>query len=157
AVHEEPINAHAGLLSALERRLDDGSTRTYGLVRGHDSLRAVHVVQAQSLGRLEAVSGGQQLVLEARCVLQAELDQRLSSVRKDVRILRERVPVGYLAPIEAEVKELRSATRAAARAAFESAVQLGRDPKMLLSKGQASRLFADYLKREEFLQLRPLI
>jgi glycosyltransferase involved in cell wall biosynthesis len=43
------------------------------------------------------------------------------------------------------------------RVAFESAIQLGRVPKSVISEKQATELFRDYLDRDELLQLRPLI
>src|SRR5699024_10450489 len=81
----------------------------------------------------------------------------LNSARKDIRALRSRVPAGFLDPVEANIKELRVTARSAMRNSFESGIQLGRAPESLLSPGQASRLFTDYLSRDELLQLRPLI
>lgn len=81
----------------------------------------------------------------------------LGVVRKDVRTLRTRVPARFLEPLEADVRELRTTTRTALRSAFESAIQLGRDPRAFLTERQAARLFLDYLERDQLLQLRPLI
>lgn len=77
--------------------------------------------------------------------------------RKDVQILRSRVPAGFLDPVEKQLMDLRATSREALRSTFESAVQLGRDPREVISERLAHRLFKDYLDREEFLRLRPLI
>ena len=81
----------------------------------------------------------------------------LDAARKDIRTLRARVPAGFLDPVESNIKELRAAARTAMRNSFESGIQFGREPRSLLSPAQASRLFVDYLSRDELLQLRPLI
>ncbi|ASK65534.1 hypothetical protein CFK39_06455 [Brachybacterium avium] len=82
---------------------------------------------------------------------------RLLSVQRDVRTLRSRVPANFLEPVETDLRTLRATARTTMRATFEAAVQLGRDPRSILSEGQASQLFADYIKRGEYLQTRPLI
>ena len=89
--------------------------------------------------------------------LQERNGAHLGAARKDIRTLRARVPAGFLDPVESSLKEVRAAARTAMRNSFESGIQLGREPSSLLSPGQASRLFVDYLNRDELLQLRPLI
>src|SRR5699024_2245589 len=89
--------------------------------------------------------------------LQERNGAHLGAARKDIRTLRARVPAGFLDPVESSLKEVRAAARTAMRNSFESGIQLGREPSSLLSPGQASRLFVDYLNRDERLQLRPLI
>ena len=82
---------------------------------------------------------------------------RLRAVKRDLQVLRRRVPAGFLGDVESEVTVLGDLSRATLRIAFESAVRLGRDPRDLMSKEQASQLFDDYLSRGELLKLRPLI
>src|SRR5699024_7624167 len=87
----------------------------------------------------------------------ARTRDRLEPVRRDVRTLRERVPSGFLEPVEARVAELSSTSTATLRMAFETGVQLERDPRSLLTPKQAKKLFDEYLRAEQYLQLKPLI
>lgn len=81
----------------------------------------------------------------------------LDGVRKDVRVLRSRVPSGFLDLLEGEVATLRDETREQARTSFESAIRLGRDPRSFLPLESAQRLFADYYARGDYLKVRPLL
>lgn len=83
--------------------------------------------------------------------------ERLDLVRKDLRVLRSRVPSGFLAPLEGEVSTLQDRSREQARTSFESAIQLGRDPRSFLSLVSARKLFADYFSRGDYLRVRPLL
>ncbi len=85
------------------------------------------------------------------------LTTSIATVGKDLKVLRRRVPAGFLEPISADVDGLSSDMRNLRRVAFEASLQLGRDPRSLLSSDQAADLFRDYLERGELLQLRPLI
>lgn len=87
----------------------------------------------------------------------ARTRDRLEPVRRDVRTLRERVPAGFLEPVEAQVTELSSTSTATLRMAFETGLQLERDPRSLLTPKQAKKLFEEYLRAEQYLQLKPLI
>lgn len=82
---------------------------------------------------------------------------RLRAVKRDLQVLRRRVPAGFLGDVESKVTGLDDVSRATLRIAFESAVRLGRDPRDLMSREQASQLFDDYVSRGELLKLRPLI
>src|SRR5690625_2004286 len=83
--------------------------------------------------------------------------EQLLGIRKQLKVLRNRVPAGYLQPVQDEIHELRQSALALLRTSFESAFQLKRDPKTLLSTRQAEALFQEYLLVDEILQLRPLI
>ena len=83
--------------------------------------------------------------------------ERLEPVRRDLRTLRGRVPSGFLDPVESNLAELDQTTMATMRSAFESGIQLNRDPKSLLPPEQAAKLFDDYLRSKEYLKLKPLI
>ncbi|MGO2559295.1 glycosyltransferase [Brachybacterium sp.] len=87
----------------------------------------------------------------------ARTRDRLEPVRRDVRTLRERVPSGFLEPVEARVAELDSTSTATLRMAFETGIQLERDPRSLLTRLQAKTLFDGYVLTEQYLQLKPLI
>ncbi|MGP9846305.1 glycosyltransferase [Brachybacterium sp. 107] len=88
---------------------------------------------------------------------QKKSTERLEAVRKDLRVLRSRVPSGFLGPLEEEVSTLRAGSREQARTSFESAIQLGRDPRSFLSLESARKLFADYYSRGDYLRVRPLL
>lgn len=85
------------------------------------------------------------------------VNTKLLAVRKDVQVLRRRVPGGFLDEVESRTEALDEKVRETLRIAFESAVQLNRDPKTTISTVQATQLFDDYLSRGELLKLRPLI
>lgn len=87
----------------------------------------------------------------------AKTTERLEPMRRNLRHLRERVPSGSLESMGSRLTELDEATMATIRSAFESGVQLDRDPKSLLTEKLAVRLFNDYLGNEEYLKLKPLI
>ncbi|WP_344717385.1 glycosyltransferase [Brevibacterium daeguense] len=85
------------------------------------------------------------------------LAQEVARVHRDLKVLRRRVPANFLAPVKSDLAELKNGTADNTRVAFESALQLGRRPENIISKHQATKLFRDYLNRDELLQLRPLI
>lgn len=88
---------------------------------------------------------------------QREFAEQLKTIRKDLRVLRGRVPSGYLVPVENELESIRGLTRANARSAFENALLLGRNPDSVLSPVGARSLFEDYKSRGDFLSMRPLL
>src|SRR5699024_5170052 len=81
----------------------------------------------------------------------------LVGIRRQLKVLRNRVPAGYLEPVQNEIREHRNSAQALLRTTFESAIQLKRDPRSVLTPIQAEGLFQDYLLRNELLQLSPLI
>lgn len=83
--------------------------------------------------------------------------QRIRSIHKDLQVLRRRVPAAFLKPIEGDVARIDSTGRETLRIAFEAALQMGRNPRAILTDAQATRLFNDYLQRGQYLNLRPLI
>ncbi|MGO2360773.1 MAG: glycosyltransferase, partial [Brachybacterium tyrofermentans] len=83
--------------------------------------------------------------------------ERLDLVRKDLRVLRSRVPSGFLAPLEGEVSTLQDRSREHARTSFETAIQLGRSPRSILTVESARKLFQDYYSRGDYLRVRPLL
>src|SRR5699024_6859162 len=83
--------------------------------------------------------------------------ERLEPVRRDLRTLRGRVPSGFLDPVTSNLKYLDAVATATMRSSFESGIQLNREPKSLLSRELAAKLFADYLRNEEYLKIKPLI
>lgn len=115
--------------ASLAQRIDEGATETSTLRKSVRNLDA-------SLARTR---------------------DRLEPVRRDVRTLRERVPSGYLDQVEARVSNLSATTAVSLRMAFETGIQLQRDPRSLLTPKQARKLFDEYLRAEQYLQLKPLI
>ncbi|PWH06452.1 hypothetical protein DEO23_05640 [Brachybacterium endophyticum] len=148
-------------LATRTKNLESRASDLAGSVENHDARLVEHDTHltdhdarltdddARITGQAETLSGHGEKIEAGK--------KRTASVGKDVRTLRARVPAGYLDAVEGDVKELRATTRTNVRNSFESAIQLGRDPKALLTKSQAARLFTDYVKRGELLQLRPLI
>ncbi|AZT96046.1 glycosyltransferase [Brevibacterium aurantiacum] len=82
---------------------------------------------------------------------------RLRAVKRDLQVLRRRVPAGFRDEIDSRVTVVDDVARVTLRIAFESAVRLGRNPRGTMSIEQAGQLFDDYVSRGELLQLRPLI
>lgn len=82
---------------------------------------------------------------------------QLAGIHRQLKVLRNRVPAGYLDPVEAEIRDHKIRAQALLRTTFESAIQLKRNPRSLLTESQAEGLFQDYLQRDELLQLSPLI
>ncbi|MDT0212629.1 heparinase II/III family protein [Rothia sp. ARF10] len=78
-------------------------------------------------------------------------------LKRDVKVLRERVPAGFLESLQSDLVDLRGSTRETVRSTFESGIQLGREPRSLLSRELARTLFRDYLEGDDLLELRPLI
>ncbi|GAA1946118.1 hypothetical protein GCM10009689_29120 [Brevibacterium antiquum] len=85
------------------------------------------------------------------------LQDRAKVLRKDIQVLRRRVPAGYLDSMQSDVAMINDTGRETLRIAFESAIRLGRDPKSVLSDQQARRLFDAYIERGQFLNTRPLL
>ena len=86
-----------------------------------------------------------------------KLQDRALTLRKDIQVLRRRVPAGYLDSVQSDVVMINDTGRETLRIAFESAIQLGRDPKSVLSVQQALRLFDAYVERGQLLNIGPLI
>lgn len=127
----------------LSTRAKNLETRTRELATRHGSL--AELVQVQ---RDEVLQADQQVRAMA---------QQVSRIHKDVRSLRGRVPAGFLGPIEGELADLQATSRESRRLVFESALQLGRSPRDIVSARMADDLFKDYLSRGELIRLRPLI
>lgn len=87
----------------------------------------------------------------------ATLEAANENNQKTLRILRKRVPAGFLDSVTESIANHETLQRDTSRLAFESAIQLNRAPGSLLSEHQANELFADYMQRHEYIQLRPLI
>lgn len=87
----------------------------------------------------------------------SDMRDQLAGVHRQLKVLRNRVPAGYLKPLQSEVRDHRKSVQALLRTSFESAIQLKRDPRSLLTPAQAEELFQDYFSRSELLQLTPLI
>lgn len=85
------------------------------------------------------------------------MKEQLVGIHRQLKVLRNRVPAGYLEPVQEEILEHRNTSRTLLRTTFESAIQLNRDPRSILTESQAEGLFRDYLLRNELLQLSPLI
>lgn len=85
------------------------------------------------------------------------MQEQLLGMHRQLKVLRNRVPAGYLKPVQNELREHRHNAQALIRTMFESAIQLGRDPRAVLTPTQAEELFEDYFSRNELLQLSPLI
>lgn len=113
------------------------------------------------LSRLESSTNGmREEVDEANRSLatrERSTQQRIRNIHKDLQVLRRRVPASFLKPIEGDVARIDSTGRETLRIAFEAALQMGRNPRAILTDAQATRLFNDYLERGQFLNLRPLI
>ncbi|HEX7350878.1 glycosyltransferase [Brachybacterium sp.] len=129
-----------------------------------DGLRAAlrEVVDDAASMALRIDEGAAETVSVRRSVqnLDASLTRtrgRLEPVRRDVRNLRERVPSGFLDPVEARVADVSVTAAASLRMAFETGIQQKRDPRSLLTPKQARKLFDEYLQSEQYLQLKPLI
>jgi len=97
-----------------------------------------------------------------------EIQEDLAAVQRTVKVLRRRVPEGYLEPVRAELADLDSRVRSeldrantAAQDAWalstESALQLGRRPRSFLTAQQALDLFERYLEQDRLLEAGPLI
>lgn len=88
---------------------------------------------------------------------QKHLEVRFEAVRKDLRVLRGRVPSGFLGPLKEEVSTLQERSKEQLRASFETAIQLGRSPGSVLTPESAKSLFTDYKSRGDYLRTRPLL
>lgn len=107
--------------------------------------------------RDEGTIGGLNSRFDTLTVEQNAIKQQLDGIHNQLKVLRKRVPAGHMAPVQDEVRELKQASMELLRPTFESAIQLGRDPRGVLTERQAVDLFRHYLVREELLQLAPLI
>lgn len=79
------------------------------------------------------------------------------NTQRQLKILRNRVPSGFLDSVKQEIRDIRVENLALLKLAFESALQLKRDPRTILSDEQAQDLFRGYLANEDLVQLKPLI
>lgn len=94
------------------------------------------------------------LALEMRA---AESDVKGQALRRDLQVLRRRVPAGFLTPIEEQLASLQSTSIETLKFSFETAVEVGQQGTVSISDEQVDTLFNNYLARSELLQLRPLI
>lgn len=144
------ISTHEQYLADLERRLETHSGHLAKFTEDISSLDEARQESAAAASRtgkdLARVDATQRTAMA-----------RLDRARKDLQVLRARVPADFLAPVEADLHDLRATAKTLMRTSFESALQLGREPRALLTSSQAARLFNDYLQREDLLRLRPLI
>lgn len=88
---------------------------------------------------------------------QLRMKERTQLLHKDMQTLRRRAPAGFLDRFESDLAVLNDGVQKTLRVAFESAIQLGRQPNEAISDEQAKMLFNDYLAAGKLLQLRPLI
>lgn len=82
---------------------------------------------------------------------------QISSIRGQLKVLRNRVPAGYMEPIQGRIHELKESTSALLQVGFESSLQLNRSPRDVVSPDDAVELFQRYIDQGELLKLRPLI
>lgn len=140
-----------------------------GITRVIIALSEVINTQATRLKNLETRVSGQDLsgldepLVELPSRVRAiEERQELANshaigLRKQLKVLRNRVPAGYMEPVQKSLGEIRAENKALLRSTFESALLLKRDPRSVLTTKQAHELFQDYLSQNRLLQLRPLI
>lgn len=128
---------------ALSTRTKNLEARTQELVSEQVGLAEMVEVQREGTSRVDH---------QVRAI-----GQQVSRTHKDVRSLRGRVPAGFLGPLETELADLQVRSRESTRLMFESALQLGRSPRDVVSARMADELFNDYLSRGELIRLRPLI
>jgi glycosyltransferase involved in cell wall biosynthesis len=131
-------------IDALEERLDQALTSVA------KSSERVEASMRQELEKTSAVT----TALASRLT---DVEQNSQRSVRDLKVLRKRVPANYLADIESKARTNERELRATRLLAFEAAVQLGREPKSLITPDQALELFSDYLEQEKYLELRPLI
>lgn len=122
----------------------------------HRILTRFSTVSNQFARRMQNVETLHQHIAELDDDRTATRDQ-LFGIHRQLRVLRNRVPAGYMKPMEDELRDLRIMTHALLRTSFESAIRLDRDPRTVLTQDQAEGLFQSYLSRNELLQLSPLI
>lgn len=165
--------------SNLEKRVDrareDGATSSDEV----SQLRAeVEAVRADSASAQQADALRAQQADTARTQRLESLEEQVTTLERAVRVLRRRVPEGFLDPLEAEVaglsgtlskladehssvSEALSTQSARTREAWvlsaESALQLGRRPRSFLTVVQAVELFEHYLEHDQLLQAAPLV
>lgn len=154
---DETVSSVAGLDAGLA-----ASTRSLSELGAHGARldatqkQLVESLDARFVAGEEEVASLRTAVAHARGAQKRSAD-RLETVRKDVRLLRSRVPSGFLGPLEGEVSTLQERSREQARTSFESAVQLGRSPRSVLTPESARKLFEDYYSRGDYLRVRPLL
>lgn len=168
------IRATNGLTIARNRT----ATRLSNLERRLDRSRSAEAETADALSQLEASL--EELAERSQDPQRLEMiEAELAAAARTLRVLRRRVPEGYLEPIGAEIAQLSDTLRAelaerdsrlradlnrvgsTSRDAWilgtESALQLGRRPRSFLTAQQALDLFTHYLEQDKLLQAGPLI
>ncbi|MBU8578238.1 glycosyltransferase [Brevibacterium luteolum] len=141
------------LISHISSRSDQVLTRTSNLERRTTQLdRRLDDIDSPS-GSLTAIQSD----LEASQAAVAALEKHAERSQNTLRIIRRRVPAGFLDSVTTDLAKHAEDGKDTRRIAFESAVQLGRRPQSVLSEKQAEELFAEYLRRNEYIQLRPLL
>lgn len=162
AARTEEIAAQSASASdssaVLESRVDQESARldkALGEMRG-STVAGFADVDARMTELAETVSTVRAGVQNLRSA-QARSKERAEHVRQEVRTLRERVPEGFLEPVESRVSQLSTASQEITRTSFESALMLGRSPRTIISEELAAQLFEDYLSRGQLLRTRPLL
>lgn len=81
----------------------------------------------------------------------------IRGIRGQLKVLRNRVPAGYMRPVQKDVYELKEGISELMQISFESSLQLNRDPRDVISSDDAIKLFQKYIDQGELLKLRPLI
>ncbi|MGP5717729.1 glycosyltransferase [Brachybacterium tyrofermentans] len=153
----ETASSVAGLdtgLAATTRSLGDLDERSARQDATQKEL--VESLDARFLAGDEEAASLRTAIAHTRGAQKRSVD-RVEAVRKDLRVLRARVPSGFLAPLEGEVSTLKARSKEVARTSFETAIQLGRTPSFVLSPASARKLFADYISQGDYLRVRPLL
>lgn len=82
---------------------------------------------------------------------------QLRGFHQQLKVLRSRVPAGFLEPVKIEIADIKEQNLELLRSSFEASVYLKRRPSEVLSENHARELFEHYLSRDELLQLLPLV
>ena len=124
----------------------------------HDATQKelVESLDARFIAADEEVASLRRALWTARSA-QKRSAERLEAVRKDVRVLRARVPGGFREMLDGEMSSLKESSREQMRLSFEISVQLGRSPRSVLTLESARKLFADYCSRGDYLRVGPLL
>ena len=168
--HEDAVQVHAEL-TGLAQRSDRAEERLGGVEERAEALGAHAARQdlfmeealahrAEVMTMLETVEkdvAAARTRIARLTTAQNGSAERIARLTKDMRTLRARVPAGFLDPVEKQLADLERSSRENRRTAFESALQLGRSPREILTPARAQQLFRDYVLREDYLRLRPLI
>src|SRR5699024_4679550 len=134
-------------IDRMTRASDRTSTRTSNLEKRAEQAREAGAEASEEISRLrdelQAVRAD-----GARAQRLSALDEQVVTLERTARVLRRRVPEGFLEPLRAEISELSdvvSLQSGTAREAWvlsaESALQLGRRPRSFLTVAQAAKLF----------------